>query len=247
MTELSSLRELPVSGSWYWFLLGAVISYFIGCFNFAVLISHFKNKDIRGQGSGNPGTMNMTRTFGLKIGAINFFCDVVKGGLPALAGWLIFKNFRFEGTLVQVSDFTRYLFGACVVLGHIFPVTMKFKGGKGIASTMGLFAFSLACDEWWYFPVAVLILVGVLLYIIFTEMGSMGSLLGVSGLTVFQATVFFLKYGGNIADGWVMSVMFLLLFIDFLTWFAHRKNIFRLLAGEEHHTSVRKHKKARGR
>lgn len=244
MTDLASLRELTLAESWYWFLLGAVISYFIGCFNFAVLISHFKNKDIRGQGSGNPGTMNMTRTFGLKVGAINFFCDVFKGGLPALLGWIIFKDFRFAGTLVQVSDFTRYLFGMCVVVGHIFPVTMKFKGGKGIASTMGLLAFSLACDKWWYFLIAVLILVGVLLYIVFTEMGSMGSLIGVTGLSVFQAVVFFVKYSENISQGFVTAVMMILLIINLLTWFAHRKNIFRLLAGEEHRTSVRKHKKA---
>ena len=238
------MTELSIAGCWYWFLLGAVLSYFIGCFNFAVLISHIKNKDIRGQGSGNPGTMNMTRTFGLKIGAINFFCDVFKGGFPALVGWLIFKNYCFEGTTFLVSDFVRYLFGTMVIIGHIFPVTMKFKGGKGIASTMGLFAFSLACDEWWYFFIAFIILVCVLLYIIFSEMGSMGSLLGVSGLTVFQAVVFVIRYSENLLSGWVITLFMLLFVINLFTWIAHRKNIFRLLAGEEHRTSVRKHKKA---
>lgn len=237
------MSELSFFESWYWFVLGAVVCYFIGCFNFAVLISHFKNKDIRGQGSGNPGTMNMTRTFGLKIGAINFFCDVFKGGIPALIGWAIFKNYYFEGTVVLVSDFVRYLFGLSVIIGHIFPVTMKFKGGKGIASTMGLFAFSLACDEWWYFIISFFILVGVLVYIIFTEIGSMGSLLGVSGLTVFQAVVFVLRYCECLDSVWVIVTMMLLFAINFLTWFAHRKNIFRLLAGEEHRTSVRKRKK----
>lgn len=234
---------LSFAESWYWFVLGAVISYFIGCFNFAVLISHIKKKDIRTEGSGNPGTMNMTRTFGLKIGAVNFFCDVLKGGLPALAGWLIFKDFYFEGTNFLVSDFARYLFGIFVVVGHIFPVTMKFKGGKGIASTMGLFVFSLSCEAWWYFPCAVLLLIGVLLYIVFSEMGSMGSLLGVTGLTVFQAVIFVQRYGDNLLQVWVVAVFMILLAINLLTWIAHRKNIFRLLAGEEHHTSVRKRKK----
>ncbi len=241
-----NLRELTVAGSWYYFLIGAVVCYFIGCFNFAVLISRFKKHDIRVEGSGNPGTMNMTRTFGLKIGAVNFFCDVFKGGFPALIGWIIFKDFRFAGTYFQVSDFARYLFGLCVVIGHIFPVTMKFKGGKGIASTMGLFAFSLACDKWWYFLIAVALLIGVLLYIVFTEMGSMGSLLGVTGLSVFQASVFITKYPSMLSNGFVAAVMMILFAINFLTWFAHRKNIFRLLAGGEHRTSVRKHKKARG-
>lgn len=237
------MTEMSFASSWYWFLLGAVVCYFIGCFNFAVLISHIKNKDIRGVGSGNPGSMNMTRTFGLKIGAINFFCDVFKGGIPVLVGWLIFKNYYFGGTDYLVADFARYLFGTMVVIGHIFPVTMKFHGGKGIASTMGLLAFALACDMWWYFLIAFVMLVCVLLYIIFTEMGSMGSLLGVSSLTIFQAVVFLLRYSKTPQSVWLIVTLMLLFTINVLTWVAHRKNIYRLLAGEEHHTAVRKHKK----
>lgn len=237
------MNELSFAGSWYWFLLGAVVSYFVGCFNFAILISRFKKKDIREQGSGNPGTMNMTRTFGLKIGAINFFCDVFKGGLPVFIGWLIFKDYYFEGTDISVSYFARSLFGVMVIIGHIFPVTMKFRGGKGIASTMGLLAVSLACDEWWYFLVAVFMLIGVLAFIIFTEMGSMGSLIGVALLTVFQSVSFILRCN-DLKNPCAIIVLLLLFAINLLTWLAHRKNIFRLLAGEEHHTSVRKHKKA---
>lgn len=238
------MTELSFADSWYWFLLGGVISYFIGCFNFAVLIGHFKHKDIRHEGSGNPGTMNMTRTLGLKFGAINFFCDVAKGGVPALIGWIIFKNYYFEGTTFLVSDFVRYFFGIMVIIGHIFPVTMKFKGGKGIASTMGLLAFAIACDMWWYFLIAFVMLVCVLIYIIFSEMGSMGSLLGVSSLTIFQAIVFVNRYSQNLLNVWVIVTLMLLFAINVLTWAAHHKNIGRLLAGEEHRTSVRKHKKA---
>lgn len=238
------MTYLSFANSWYWFLLGGIISYFIGCFNFAVLIGHFKHKDIRHEGSGNPGTMNMTRTLGLKFGAINFFCDVAKGGIPALVGWLIFKDYYFYGTTFLVSDFARYFFGLMVIIGHVFPVTMKFKGGKGIASTMGLFLFAIPCDMWWYVFIAVAIYFITLTYIIFTEMGSMGSLLGVSGLTIFQAIVFILKYSQNLNNVWVIVTFMLLLAINVLTWAAHHKNIGRLLAGEEHHTSVRKHKKA---
>lgn len=238
------MKELVIADNWYYFLIGAIVCYFIGCFNFAVLISHIKRKDIRSQGSGNPGTMNMTRTFGLKIGAVNFFCDVIKGGLPAVIGWIIFKDYVFEGTYVAVADFVRYLFGISVIIGHIFPFYMKFKGGKGIASTMGLFAFALPCEQWWYFPIAVVLLSLVLVYIIFSEMGSMGSLLGVSLLTVWQAALFAVRYKDCILNGWVVSVLMILLAINLLTWIAHRKNIVRLLAGEEHRTSVRKRKKA---
>lgn len=234
--------ELVIAESWYWFLLMAVVSYLIGCFNFAILISHFKNKDIRDIGSGNPGTMNMTRAFGLKLGIVNFVCDAVKGGLPALIGYLIFKDCVFEGTEVLVSDFARYLCGVCVVIGHIFPVTLKFKGGKGIASTLGLFAFSLPCEQWWYVFIVAAIFACVFLYIAITEWGSMGSLLGVSSLTIWQAVVFIIRYSKTLLNGWVIAIFSTLLLINLLTWTAHRKNIYKLLAGEEHKTTVIKHK-----
>jgi len=236
------MKELYFADSWYIFLSAAVICYFIGCFNFAVLISHFKKKDIRDIGSGNPGTMNMTRTFGLKLGAVNFFCDVIKGGLPALAAYLIFKDYVFGGTSVLVSDFARYFFGVFVIIGHIFPVTLKFRGGKGIASTMGLFVFALPCEKWWYFFIAAALLIGVLLYIAVTEWGAMGSLIGVSLLSVWQAVIFVLRCSENLLNIWVILDLMLLLVLNILTWTAHRKNIYKLLAGEEHRTSVIKHK-----
>lgn len=236
------MTEIAFSELWYWFIISAVCCYFVGCFNFAVLISHVKKRDIRTVGSGNPGTMNMTRTFGLKTGAVNFFLDVIKGGLPAVIGWIIFKNYVFAGTDVAVSDFARYFFGLFVIIGHIFPVTMKFKGGKGIASTMGLFAFALPCEQWWYFLIAVGFLFCVLAYIAITEWGSMGSLIGVSGLTIWQAVLFALRYGHELQNAYVLCIFFMLFAINLLTWIAHRKNIYKLLAGEEHHTAVKKHK-----
>ncbi|MDE7306075.1 MAG: glycerol-3-phosphate acyltransferase [Clostridia bacterium] len=239
------MKEFFIADGWYWFLIAAAACYIIGCFNFAVLISLIKKKDIRGEGSGNPGTMNMTRTFGLKVGAVNFFCDVVKGGAPAIAAYFIFKGYVFAGTEVFVSDFARYFFGLFVIIGHIFPVTMKFKGGKGIASTMGLFAFALPCEKIWFLPVALALLICVLLYIVITEWGSMGSLLGVASLTVWQAALFAVRYSNCLKNAWVVATFMILLALNFLTWFAHRKNIFKLLAGEEHRTSVRKRKKVK--
>lgn len=238
------MKVLPNSSLWC-LAVAAVICYLVGCFNFAVLISRLKKKDIRGVGSGNPGTMNMTRTFGLKIGAINFFCDVIKGGLPAVIAWIIFRGYVFENTSVLVSDFMRYFCGLFVIIGHVFPVTMKFKGGKGIASTMGLFAFALPCEPqgWWYFFIAVALLTCVLLYIVFFEWGSMGSLIGVSGLTVFQSVLFVLRYSGNLLNGWIIGIFMILFAINLITWLAHRKNIYKLLAGEEHRTIVRKSRK----
>ena len=235
------MKIFEIKDIWY-FAIAAVVCYIIGCFNFAVLIAHIKKKEIREMGSGNPGTMNMTRSLGLKFGAINFFCDVFKGGFPVLAGYLIFKDYVFEGTDVAVSDFARYFFGLFVIIGHIFPANMKFKGGKGIASTMGIFMFGLPCETWWYIFIVDGFLIGILFYIIYTEWGSMGSLIGITVPTVFQATIFALRYSDNLMNGWCISVFAVLLLINLFSWTAHRKNIVRLLAGEEHRTVVRKNK-----
>ena len=235
--------EFSFAEGWYWFLLMAAACYLIGCFNFAVLIAKFKHKDVRKIGSGNPGTMNISREFGLKVGLINFLLDACKGGVPALVSFFVFQNTVFQGTNVLVSDFTRYFCGMFVIIGHIWPVTMRFHGGKGIASTLGLMWFSLSCEEWYYFLIILAILLfGVVGYIAYTEWGSMGSLLGVTSLSVFQGLIFFERYltAGATANLWWVLLFMLLLAINFLTWFAHRKNLVRLFAGEEHRTSVKK-------
>lgn len=237
------MSEFVIGEQWYLFLIAAVVCYFIGCFNFAVLISHFKKKDIRSIGSGNPGSMNMTRTFGLKVGAINFFCDLIKGCAPTVIGYFLFKDCVFAGTDIPVSDFARYFFGVFVVIGHIFPVTMKFKGGKGIASTLGLFVGALTCEQWWYFPILVVFHFGILLYIAVTEWGSMGSLMGVALLTVWQAIIFIVRYSEKLLSGWVISMFSMLLLVNLLTWCAHGKNIVRLFSGEERRTSIIKRRK----
>ena len=235
------MKELAFSELWYWFLLMAVLCYFIGCFNFAVIIARLKHKDVRKIGSGNPGTMNMSREFGLKIGLINFLLDACKGGVPAIISYFIFRGYLFAGTDVAVSDFTRYFCGVFVIIGHIWPVTMRFKGGKGIASTLGLFWFCISCETWWFVFVGVAaLLFGVVGYIAFTEWGSMGSLLGVTGFSIWQGIIFYLRYLDTLSEGWVIACFMMLLALNFLTWFAHRKNLVRLFAGEEHRTSVRK-------
>lgn len=234
------MTEFIVSEKWYYFIIAAAVCYLVGCFNFAVIISQFKNRDIRGVGSGNPGTMNMMRTFGLKIGIINFFCDALKGGLPVLAVYFVFRNSVFAGTAVNVADVMRYWCGLFVVIGHIFPVTMKFKGGKGIASTLGLFWVALSCEQWWYVFIGLGVCILVFIYIAISEWGSMGSLLGVSAFSIWQALEFYFEYSGMLANGWVVLCFMLLLAINLFTWIAHHKNLYKLLGGEEHRTSIKR-------
>lgn len=231
------------SNYWFIFVLTAAACYLIGSCNFAVIVSKMMGRDIRKIGSGNPGTMNMFREFGWGIAALTFFLDAFKGGIPALVSYFVFRNYVFSGTEIIVSDFTRYLCGLFVIIGHIFPVFYKFKGGKGIASSLGLFWICLACEKWWLIFVGFVWLVLVLLYIVKIHWGSMGSLMGVAGFSFAQAAIFAIRYTGlgYLSSPWVVSMFMMLLLYNVLTWAAHRKNIVRLLSGEEHLTGA-KHK-----
>ncbi len=226
--------------SWWQFPVMALVCYLLGSFNFARLISRKKNKDITKIGSGNPGTMNMTREFGLKVGLLTFLCDALKGGIPALISYFIYRKYYFAGTAIQVSDFTRYFCGLFVIVGHIFPITMGFKGGKGIAATLGLFWFSIPCGRGWWALLVFAFLVFIVLFIALTEWGSLGSLLGVTGLSIAQMVIFCLDYGIGAFNAYMVATYACILAINILTWCAHHINITRLFAGEEHHTSIKR-------
>lgn len=230
---------MKLSECWYWLLLTAALSYVAGCINFAVIISKMHHKDVRTIGSGNPGTMNMSREFGLKVGLLNFLFDCIKGGVPVLVAYYAFRGDKFFGTEVLLSDVARYVAGAAAVVGHIYPVFMKFKGGKGIATTFGVFWFAIGCEDPWFYLVVLIALILVVLFILVTEMGSMGSLLGVSAFSIWQGTIFYDRYV-DAMNGYVVTLFMLLLLLNFLTWFRHRVNLVRLFAGEEHRTSVKK-------
>lgn len=208
----------------------ALISYLLGNINFALIISKFKKSDVRKVGSGNPGTLNMSRNFGLKIGLLTFFLDILKGGIPSLIGWLILKDKAASG--LNLGDLARYTCGFFVIVGHIYPVFLKFKGGKGIASTIGVFLLSKPLPM-----LAVLLVAFIYMYI--TEMGSMASLIAVAGLAGVQFFIYFNKYGTGIYGGFAILLYSLILGICVLTFFAHRKNIVKLLKGTEHRTSLR--------
>lgn len=237
------MEEVYFSKSWWQFLLMAIVCYLIGCINFALLISKSRKKDITKIGSGNPGTMNMSREFGWKIGVLTFFCDALKGGIPALITFFLYRDKVFAGTDMIVSDFTRYFCGLWVIIGHIYPVTMKFKGGKGIASTLGLFWINIGADgdvfHGWFLLVGFGLLLGLVVFIYLTEWGAMGSLVGVAAFSVWQSILFYIRYGAGV-NPYLVCLFLSILLINLLTWWAHRKNIMRLFSGEERHTSIKK-------
>ncbi len=237
-----------------WIILGAlaVFSYLLGNVNWAIIISKIKKTDIRKMGSGNPGTLNMSRNLGLKAGLLTFFLDILKGVVPTVVAYYVFKNSSliFEsGFLIQ--DFAIYLCGFLAVMGHIYPVFMKFKGGKGIATSIGVFLSTEAVQmnstpfadgSFVWFAIVLMALVAATLFIYFTEFGAMGSFIAITPPAISGSIRLFLRYGAivNVTCSAFYIVSNMLIFmICFFTWFAHRKNIERMLAGDEHPTSIK--------
>lgn len=236
------MKEFDLSTGWYWLVIGCLASYFLGCLHFAILLAKAKHVDILKTGSGNPGAMNVSRTLGFKVGLMNFVCDALKGVVPVLVAHFVFRNYVFKGTDIRVSDFTRILFPLFAVIGHVFPVFLKFKGGKGISTTVGLLWTSVSCENGWFAFIGLAAFLLTFVYVYFTEWGSMASLMVVSGMTIWQSVMFVNRYSALdcLKNPFVIILLLMLLLINIITWGAHRKNIYRLLAGEEHHTSLKK-------
>ena len=119
------------------YILIAIIAYLIGSVNFSVIFSKkFAGFDVREKGSGNAGTTNMLRSVGKKAAAITLICDILKGvvaiGIAILLGYIPDMN---KELLLQIA-------GVAVILGHTFPVFFGFKGGKGVATSLGVLLLS---------------------------------------------------------------------------------------------------------
>ena len=197
------------------FIAGIIISYLLGGVSIARLITKKESAGgINDQGSGNPGTMNMLRTHGIFMGLFTLLCDALKGVIPALFGLLFFGN----AIDIHFGYLALYVFGFCAVIGHIFPVYYKFKGGKGIATTFGVF---IVAD-----PITAIILFGILfltLYVI--KIGSVVSLLFISIAAIVQL------FKMEMQDNWVAIVfMILMVLVDI---YAHRQNLNRLVENKE--------------
>ena len=225
-----------------WIVLAvlAICSYFIGNVNFAVIISKIKHKNIKSMGSGNPGTLNMARNFGLKLGLLTLFLDVLKGAVPTLVGYFVFYEKRVMAGCFEYAELSKNVCGFMVVLGHIYPVVYKFKGGKGIASSIGVFLASESVCSWSWALVVIASLIMAAVFIYFTEFGAMGSFIAITPPAVGGLVRNYVRYyNSDIEIGYTVAVAMLILGICLLTWFAHRANIKRMLQGEEHPTSIK--------
>lgn len=194
-----------------WYTLLVLGSYFIGNINFAIYLSRKKNNDITKLGSGNPGTMNMLRNFGVKTGGLTLILDVIKGVVPALVGYL------------TLGDTGLYVAGLAVVVGHILPVVRRFKGGKGIACALGVFLVANPLITLAFFALA-------FVYLLIFDYGAIASFIVVTAMTVIEAYA----HAGNFTISMLLFAMFTIIFIS------HRMNIARLLVGAENKANLKK-------
>jgi acyl phosphate:glycerol-3-phosphate acyltransferase len=180
-------------------------AYIIGSIPFGLLISKAKGVDIRTMGSGNIGATNVLRCLGKPLGIACFALDALKGYLPAAL-------FPVLGIIHPTFGI---LFGAAAILGHNFPVFLKFKGGKGVATSAGVL-LGVA-------PLAVVI--GVLTWVIIFYASGYVSLGSIIAALVVVATGWTAGYGPVIATA--------LSLLGALTIWRHRENVNRLLNGTE--------------
>ena len=206
-------------------LIAVVIGYLFGLFTTGFFYAKHVHVDIRNMGSGNIGTTNTFRTLGKKAGIIVFLGDGFKGVFAVLLVWLIYHS-RYPDGIKILEAYA----GLGAVLGHNFPVHLKFKGGKGIATTAGMMlAF---CP--WAVPVCLVLFT---LSIFVKKYVSVGSLLVCIGF--FVQTVIFGKNGMLGAPPQALTEIFAVVgAVCVLGLIRHQSNIKRLLSGTENKVFV---------
>ncbi|MCC3161032.1 MAG: glycerol-3-phosphate 1-O-acyltransferase PlsY [Mollicutes bacterium PWAP] len=220
----------------------SIIAYLIGSISWSIIIVKIKdNKDIRNQGSGNAGSTNVTRNYGKKIGFSVFSLDFIKGVIPPLLAFAVMKG--TEGKGLHTENIIIQIVALSTIIGHIFPLFFKFKGGKAVATSMGV-----ALTMQW----PLLIPIGIIFSLILaftTKKISLTSISTVWFLTICSVGLFLGGHYGFIGSDndkiyfhiispimhnnelW-FNVLCIIL-IGIAITITHRKNIKRIIAGTE--------------
>ena len=189
-------------------ILAAVIGYLLGCIPSGVLISKaFGVRDIRKVGSGNSGTTNVLRTLGWLPSVLTLVCDCLKGYVACLIG----KHLGADAGMLAG--------GLCAIVGHDFPAFMGFKGGKGIATSLGLI---IAINPW----LALALLAVQIIAVALTRYMSVASLITT---VAFPVLVIFTEKNRENFPLFLIAACI----ASALSLFGHRGNIQRLIRGEE--------------
>lgn len=201
----------------------ALIAYLLGSINFSIILSKLMGKgDIRESGSGNAGTTNTLRTLGKLPAAAVLIWDILKGIISVLlAKWIItLGNTQIpESGLFIEKDYAMALASIFAILGHNFPIYFGFRGGKGIATSLG----AIIAIEW---PIAIACTVFAVVMILLTRMVSVGSILVA---ILYPILVFFV--GKEFSNQWVYLALALIMAASVLI--RHRANMKRIMNGTE--------------
>ncbi len=200
------------------YVLVGLVAYLLGSISFSIIFSKkFAGFDVREKGSKNAGTTNVLRTVGKKAAILTLICDILKGVIAVLFAILASKIW----TDVNAEPL-KYLAGLFAIIGHTFPVYYGFKGGKGVATSLGVL---LVVNP----EIGIICLVFALIIMIATRWVSLGSIMAAllfPILTVFMVENLYAK---------AISIL-----IGLLVIFNHRSNIKRLKNGTENKLSFKK-------
>lgn len=191
-----------------------IVAYILGSIPNALWIGKvFKGIDVREHGSKNTGSTNAARVLGAKLGILTLILDISKGAIPTLIA-----------TMLLDSSISVILVGICAILGHSFSIFMKFKGGKAVATTVGVFIVLV--------PGAIL-LAAVIFFLVFgiTRYVSLSSMIGAISLPIW--IIIFYKNIPLTIFGIIIAILIIV---------RHKSNIQRLLNGTESKFSINKKK-----
>ena len=203
------------------YIIVSIIAYLLGSISFSIIISKkMAGFDVREKGSGNAGATNVLRSVGKKAAILTLICDCLKGVLAILVAFVVGKIVKNldESLLIQLA-------GVFVILGHTFPVFFKFKGGKGVATSLGV----LLMTNWQIGLICLVFALVLMALTRFVSLGSIGAAILFPVLTVFIHTNYLVN-GNYIIFAIILAV---------LVVFNHRTNVQRLLAGKENKLSFK--------
>ena len=203
------------------YIIVSIIAYLLGSISFSIIISKkMAGFDVRDKGSKNAGSTNVLRTVGKKAAIITLICDCLKGVIAILIAYIAGKIWTNLDSALLVQ-----LAGIFVVLGHTFPIFFKFKGGKGVATSLGV----LLLTNWQIGLICLVFALVLMALTRFVSLGSVAAAILFPVLTVF-ITNNYLVHGNYIIFGIILAILVI---------FNHRENVKRLLTGTENKLSFK--------
>lgn len=204
------------------YIITGIIAYLLGSISFSVIFTkRLAGFDVRKKGSGNAGSTNVLRTAGKKPAILTLICDILKGVIAVFIAFLIGKIFNFD---IQTSAILLQIAGIFVVIGHTFPIFFGFKGGKGVATALGV----LLIINW---QIGLICLVFALVLMALTRIVALGS---IAAAILFPVLCFFITNNYLVGDNSTrISYLVFGIIMAIIVIFNHRSNIQRMASGTE--------------